>query len=57
VSSQDRDGIYPRVWPEKAPVDGIVVTASAPRVLPSLVEQLKPGGGCDPGRRASTSSL
>jgi protein-L-isoaspartate(D-aspartate) O-methyltransferase len=33
-----------RGWPEKGPFDGIVVTAAAPRVLPVLVEQLKPGG-------------
>src|SRR2546425_713349 len=33
-----------RGWPEKALFDGIVVTAAAPRVLPALVEQLKPGG-------------
>ena len=31
-------------WPEKAPFDGIVVTAAAPRVPQSLVDQLKPGG-------------
>jgi protein-L-isoaspartate(D-aspartate) O-methyltransferase len=31
-------------WPEKAPFDGIVVTAAAPSVPPALVEQLKPGG-------------
>jgi len=31
-------------WPEKAPFDGIVVTAAAPFVPPALVEQLKPGG-------------
>ncbi len=31
-------------WPEKAPFDGIVVTAAAPRVPRALVEQLKPGG-------------
>jgi len=31
-------------WPEKAPFDGIIVTAAAPRVPPALVEQLKPGG-------------
>jgi protein-L-isoaspartate(D-aspartate) O-methyltransferase len=31
-------------WPEKAPFDGIVVTAAAPRVPQALVEQLKPGG-------------
>ena len=31
-------------WPEKAPFDGIVVTAAAPSVPQALVEQLKPGG-------------
>ena len=31
-------------WPEKAPFDGIVVTAAAPRVPKALVEQLKTGG-------------
>jgi len=31
-------------WPEKAPFDGIVVTAAAPRVPRALVDQLKPGG-------------
>ncbi len=31
-------------WPEKAPFDGIVVTAAAPGVPHALVEQLKPGG-------------
>ena len=31
-------------WPEKAPFDGIIVTAAAPRVPPALVQQLKPGG-------------
>jgi protein-L-isoaspartate(D-aspartate) O-methyltransferase len=31
-------------WPEKAPFDGIVVTAAAPQIPPALVEQLKPGG-------------
>jgi protein-L-isoaspartate(D-aspartate) O-methyltransferase len=31
-------------WPEKAPFDGIVVTAAAPRVPQALIEQLKPGG-------------
>jgi protein-L-isoaspartate(D-aspartate) O-methyltransferase len=31
-------------WPEKAPFDGIVVAAAAPRVPPALVDQLKPGG-------------
>jgi protein-L-isoaspartate(D-aspartate) O-methyltransferase len=33
-----------RGWPEKAPFDGIVVAAAAPRVPAALVEQLKPGG-------------
>jgi protein-L-isoaspartate(D-aspartate) O-methyltransferase len=31
-------------WPEKAPFDGIVVTAAAPQVPPALVSQLKIGG-------------
>ncbi len=31
-------------WPEKAPFDGIVVTAAAPYVPAALVAQLKPGG-------------
>jgi len=31
-------------WPEKAPFDGIIVTAAAPRVPPALVAQLKVGG-------------
>ena len=31
-------------WPEKAPFEGIVVTAAAPYVPPALLEQLKPGG-------------
>jgi protein-L-isoaspartate(D-aspartate) O-methyltransferase len=31
-------------WPEKAPFDGIVVTAAAPDVPPALAAQLKPGG-------------
>ena len=31
-------------WPEKAPFDGIVVTAAADHVPPPLVAQLKPGG-------------
>src|SRR4029077_20815086 len=30
-------------WPEKAPFDGIVVTAAASQVPPALVAQLKPG--------------
>jgi protein-L-isoaspartate(D-aspartate) O-methyltransferase len=31
-------------WPEKAPFDGIVVSAAAPHVPPALVAQLKAGG-------------
>jgi protein-L-isoaspartate(D-aspartate) O-methyltransferase len=31
-------------WPDKAPFDGIVVTAAAPRVPQPLLEQLKVGG-------------
>jgi protein-L-isoaspartate(D-aspartate) O-methyltransferase len=31
-------------WPEKAPFDAIVVAATAPRIPPALLEQLKPGG-------------
>ena len=31
-------------WPEKAPFDGIIVTAAARDVPEALVEQLKPGG-------------
>jgi protein-L-isoaspartate(D-aspartate) O-methyltransferase len=31
-------------WPEKAPFDGIIVTAAANHIPPPLVEQLKPGG-------------
>jgi protein-L-isoaspartate(D-aspartate) O-methyltransferase len=30
-------------WPEKAPFDGIVVSAAAPQVPPALIEQLRPG--------------
>lgn len=31
-------------WPARAPFDGILVTAAAPRVPQALVDQLKPGG-------------
>ncbi len=31
-------------WPEHAPYDGILVTAAAPRIPESLIDQLKPGG-------------
>ena len=30
-------------WPEKAPFDGILVTAAAPNIPQPLVDQLKPG--------------
>lgn len=30
-------------WPERAPFDGILVTAAAPDIPPPLVEQLRPG--------------
>jgi protein-L-isoaspartate(D-aspartate) O-methyltransferase len=33
-----------RGWPEKAPFDGVVVTAAAPKVPQALIDQLKPGG-------------
>ena len=36
------DGYYG--WEEHAPFDGIVVTAAASHVPPSLIQQLKPGG-------------
>ena len=36
------DGYYG--WPGPAPFDGIIVTAAASHVPPSLVEQLRPGG-------------
>lgn len=31
-------------WKEKAPFDGIIVTAAANHIPPALIEQLKPGG-------------
>src|ERR671932_279837 len=31
-------------WPERAPFDGIIVTAAAPKIPPALIAQLKPGG-------------
>ena len=31
-------------WPERAPFDGIIVTAAAREIPPALVEQLRPGG-------------
>lgn len=44
------DNVYIRIgdgtkgWPEKAPFDGIIVSAGAPAVPVSLLEQLKQGG-------------
>lgn len=37
-----KDGYYG--WEEKAPFDAIIVTAAAPYIPQSLVDQLKPGG-------------
>lgn len=31
-------------WPEKAPFDGIMITAAAPRIAPELIAQLNVGG-------------
>lgn len=31
-------------WPEHAPYDGIIVTAAAPHIPQSLIDQLRPGG-------------
>lgn len=42
VDVRHGDGYYG--WPEKAPFDGIVVTAAAGEIPPPLVRQLKPGG-------------
>ncbi|NOQ45720.1 MAG: protein-L-isoaspartate(D-aspartate) O-methyltransferase [Desulfobulbaceae bacterium] len=39
-----RHGDGYRGWPEHAPFDGIIVTATADHVPPSLKEQLRPGG-------------
>ena len=33
-----------RGWPEKAPFDGIIVTAAPPRIPEPLMDQLAPGG-------------
>jgi protein-L-isoaspartate(D-aspartate) O-methyltransferase len=41
---ETRTGDGYKGWPEKAPFDGIVVAAAAPRVPQALLEQLKPGG-------------
>lgn len=42
VSVRVGDGY--RGWPEKAPFDAIIVTASPPRIPEPLVDQLAPGG-------------
>jgi protein-L-isoaspartate(D-aspartate) O-methyltransferase len=42
VEVRQGDGFFG--WPEKAPFDGIVVTAAATQIPPPLIEQLKPGG-------------
>ena len=39
-----RSGDGSRGWPEKAPFDGIIVTAAAPRIPEALLEQLRPEG-------------
>jgi protein-L-isoaspartate(D-aspartate) O-methyltransferase len=42
VTTRVGDGYYG--WPDKAPFDGIVVTAAADHIPPPLLAQLKPGG-------------
>ncbi|RKZ88963.1 MAG: protein-L-isoaspartate O-methyltransferase [Candidatus Parabeggiatoa sp. nov. 1] len=42
VKVKNRDGY--NGWEEHAPFDGIIVTAAATHIPPSLIEQLKPGG-------------
>ncbi len=42
VATRVGDGYYG--WPDRAPFDGLVVTAAAGHVPPPLIEQLKPGG-------------
>jgi len=42
VVVREADGYYG--WPERAPFDGIIVTAAAGSVPPPLIAQLKPGG-------------
>ncbi len=41
VEVREGDGNFG--WPERAPFDGILVTAAAPEIPPALVAQLKPG--------------
>jgi len=42
VEVQVGDGYFG--WPQRAPFDGIIVTAGADHIPPSLVQQLKAGG-------------
>lgn len=42
IETRNQDGYTG--WQEKAPFDGIIVTAAASHIPPALVEQLKPGG-------------
>ncbi len=42
IATRIGDGYFG--WPERAPFDGLVVTAAAGHVPPPLIEQLKPGG-------------
>ena len=42
VHARHGDGYFG--WPEKAPFDGIIVTAAADHIPPPLIEQLKRGG-------------
>jgi protein-L-isoaspartate(D-aspartate) O-methyltransferase len=39
-----REGNGYRGWPEKAPFDGIILTAAPPEIPQVLLEELKPGG-------------
>jgi protein-L-isoaspartate(D-aspartate) O-methyltransferase len=41
VEVRNNDGYFG--WPEHAPYDGIIVTAAAPHIPPSLIDQLRPG--------------
>jgi len=42
IETRNQDGYTG--WQEKAPFDGIIVTAAASHIPPALIEQLKPGG-------------
>ena len=41
VEVRNDDGYFG--WPEHAPYDGVIVTAAAPHIPPSLIKQLRPG--------------